>query len=472
MTIQQVEFLVVGGGPGGTPAAMALASAGKSVMLVEKGQGLGGTCLFEGCIPSKILRETARRLRELKQAQQFGLCLPTQDVSVNWSAVQQRKHSILAKRSHAALQKSQKLTNLKTLFGVCRLLDSHSAVVKTQDGEAFEVHFEKAILATGSVPFIPPIKGSDLPRVHDSESILNIDHIPERLVIIGGGPIGVELGQVFNTLGSEVSILETASRILGPVDEELAERLQQRMLDDGIDIHVNCKVQGILTTGQNVFVEYVTADGAEQHKLADTVLMVTGRRPNVEGLGLENTGVQHDAHGITVSETLQTDDTGIYAVGDVIGQPMFAHWATAQGLALARHLTEQPVKFPLKENNSAVIFSEPEIGIAGLTEQQAKQAGMKIQVIRYDYKQDARAQITGSADGLLKIIFDVDSRRIVGVHILVEGAGELMGEAALLVKTGVPIETIAGAIHPHPTLSESFVMAVRNMLAQAAAKNK
>ncbi len=477
MTIQQVEFLIIGGGPGGTPTAMALAAAGKSVMLVEKGQGLGGTCLFEGCIPSKIFRESARRLRELRESGQFGLCLPTQDVTVNWSAVLERKRTILQQRGEAALHKTGQLPTLKTVFGSCSLLDPRSAVIESEIGERVEVHFEKAILSTGSVPFLPPIKGSDHPRVYDSESILNIDHIPKRLVIIGGGPIGVELGQVFKTFGSEVSILETASRILGPVDEELGSHLQQRMTDDGIDIQTNCKVRAIVTTGQGVFVEYNIEGGEEQHKIADTVLMVTGRRPNVNGLGLEKTGVQHDAHGITVNATLETTEAGIYAVGDVTGQPMFAHWATAQGLALARHLMGQPVKFPTTETNTAVIFSEPEIGIAGLTEQQAKQAGLNVQVARYDYKQDARAQIAGCADGLLKIIFDTDSRRVVGVHILVEGAGELMGEAALLIKSGIPIEAVAAAIHPHPTLTESFVMAARNVMSQqtkqanSAAKN-
>jgi len=465
--VQQVEFLIIGGGPGGIPAAMALAAAGRSVMLVEKGQGLGGTCLFEGCIPSKIFRESARHLRELKNAEQFGIFMPTLDVTMNWSAVLERKRTILQQRSTAALHKAGQLPTLKTVFGVCRLLGPRSAEIEAEDGGIQQVQFEKAVISTGSVPFMAPIKGNDHPRVHDSESILNIDHIPKQLVIIGGGPIGVELGQVFNTLGGEVTILETAPRILGPVDEELAERLQQRMLDDGIDIITGCKVNAIVHSGQSVFVEYDDGSESEQHKITDTVLMVTGRRPNIDGLDLQNTGVQHEAHGITVTEELETTEPGIYAVGDVTGQPMFAHWATAQGLALARHLTGQPVKFPDTETNSAVIFSEPEIGIAGLTEQQAKQAGLNIQVARYDYRQDARAQIADCADGLLKIIFDTDSRRVVGVHAMVEGAGELMGEAALLVKTGVPIEAVAAAIHPHPTLTESFVMAVRNMMAQS-----
>ncbi|VAW97753.1 Dihydrolipoamide dehydrogenase [hydrothermal vent metagenome] len=468
MPTRDVEYLIVGGGPGGTPTAMALASAGKSVMLVEQGPGLGGTCLFEGCIPSKIFRESARRLRELNEASDFGLCLPTKDVSVNWSAILQRKRSILNRRSTAALQKSAQLTSLVTCFGKCCLLGPRSATVKSEDGTTQEIHFEKAILSTGSIPFHPPIKGIDHPRVHDSESILNIDHVPTKLVIIGGGPIGIELGQVFNTLGSQITLLENMPRILGPVDEELATRLQTSMQADGIEIITRAQVNGIVHSGQTVFVNFTDQDGNKLHSIADTVLVVTGRRPNVEHLGLENTLVKHDVQGIKVDSELQTGEAGIYAVGDVVGQPMFAHWATAQGLALARHLLGQPVAFPHPNTNSAVIFSEPEIGIAGLTEAQAQQAGLEVAVARYDFQNDARAQIDGRDTGLLKIVFETDTRKIVGVHALVEGAGDLIGEAALLVKAGLPLEAIAGVIHPHPTLTESFVMAVRAILANPA----
>ena len=466
MTPQQFEYLVIGGGPGGTPAAMALASAGKSVLLVEKGPGLGGTCLLEGCIPSKIFRESARRLREIGEAADFGLCLPGLDVRTNWSAVLQRKRAILKRRSKAALQNTARLTTLKTVFGHCRLLGPRSAMIETEDGPAQEIHFEKAILSTGSIPSPPPIRGIEHPRVHDSESILNIDHIPEKLVIIGGGPIGVELGQVFRTFGSEVMILEAAPRILAPVDEELATHLQQRMQTDGIAIHARCQVRGIIHSGQSVYVDYVVAGADKQHHFADTVLAVTGRRPNVEGLGLEHTTVHHGTHGIEVNATLETTEAGIFAVGDVTGQPMFAHWATAQGLALARHLLGQAVAFPRPETNTAVIFSEPEIGMAGMTVEQARQAGLDVAVARYDYQHDARAQIDGRDSGLLKIVYETGSHRVVGVHALVEGAGDLMGEAALLLQAGLPLESIASAIHPHPTLTESFALAVRSALAQ------
>jgi dihydrolipoamide dehydrogenase len=185
----------------------------------------------------------------------------------------------------------------------------------------------------------------------------------------------------------------------------------------------------------------------------------------LEGLGLENTGVQHDRHDVKVNTAMQTTEPNIYAVGDVVGQPMFAHWATAQALALVRNLLGQPVPFPDRNTNSAVIFSEPEIGMVGMTEAQAQESGIDFDVARYDYIQDARAQIAGRDDGLLKIIYERDSHRVIGVHALVEGADDLMGEAALAVKAGVPLEEVAGAIHPHPTLTESFGFAARAAMA-------
>jgi dihydrolipoamide dehydrogenase len=459
------DVLVIGGGPGGTPTAMALASAGKQVLLVESGDGLGGTCLFEGCIPSKILRESARRLRELREAADFGLCLPTQDVRLDWSAIQERKRAILHRRSEAAKAHLQQFPSLSFLHGSAQLLGPRQVQINLADGKSVQVDFEHAIIATGSVPFLPPIHGIDHPRVLDNQAILAIDHIPDDLTIIGAGPIGVELAQILRTFGSKVTMLEAAPGILGPVDQELAEQLRQRMEQQGIDIHTDCKVSAIVHSGQSVSVEYTPAGQDKQHHFTDNVLVAVGRRPNIAGLGIENTAIEHDTHGIQVDTTLQTAEPGIYAVGDVIGQPMFAHWATAQGLALARHLLGQPVPFPDPATNTAVIFSEPELAMAGLTEAQAIAAGLDVGVARYDYKQDARAQIAGRDSGLLKIVFNKSSQKVVGVHTLVEGAGELMGEAALLVKAGLPIQVIAGAIHPHPTLTESFVQAIRAALA-------
>lgn len=461
-----VDNLIIGGGPGGTPIALALARAGQQVMLVEQGPGLGGTCLFEGCIPSKIFRETARRVRELREALDFGLCLPTRDLHIDWSAVQARKRRLLDRRAKAALGHTSQLPSLEVVTGSARLLSSRSALVTTPDGGERTVTFKQAVLATGSVPFRPPIPGIDHDRVLDSEGLLAIDRIPEDLVVIGGGPIGVELGQVFLTLGSRVTLLEASPHILGPVDRELAARLQRGMQADGIEIITDCQVRAINNTGGGgVYVEYTPPGSDPTHRFADTVLLVTGRRPRVAGLGLEATAVRHDPHGVKVDEQLQTDEPGIYAIGDLLGQPMFAHWATAQGLALARHLLGLPVVFPRPQTNSAVIFSEPELGMVGLTEAQARASGVDVAVATYDYAQDARAQIAGRDSGLLKIVYARDSRQVLGVHALVEGADDLMGEAAIAIAAGLSIEALAGAIHPHPTLSESFGLAARAALA-------
>lgn len=462
---KQYDVLVIGGGPGGTPAAMALAQAGKKVLLVETGAGLGGTCLFEGCIPSKIFHETARRLRDVIRAAEFGIQLPTELVQLDWRKVQIRKREILQRRSEAAIRRVAQFKTLELLFGHAQLQDPRQAKIQPHEGEAFTVRFGQCILATGSKPNQLPVRGADLPRVYSSDAILDIDCIPEYLTVIGGGPIGVELAQIFHTFGAEVTLLERGPRILGGVDEELARTLEQHLINQGITLQLNASVKTICTTGKGLFVRYDLAEGGCDQVFATAVLAAAGRHANVDGLGLEHTAIKDSAHGIAIDETLQTREPSIYAVGDVAGSPMFAHWATAQGLALARHLLGQTAFFPQMAHNTAAIFSTPELAMAGLSEEQAAAAGMDVAVARYDFSSDARAQIGGHEHGLLKIVYNKADHKVVGVHALMEGAADLMGEAALLVRHGLSLEAIAGAIHPHPTLTESFVQAARMALA-------
>lgn len=461
----QVDVLVIGGGPGGTPAAMALASAGRSVLLVEKGAGLGGTCLFEGCIPSKILYESAQRLRGIRRAETFGLRVPAGEVGVDWAAIMARKAAILQQRAAGALQHARQIPGLTVEFGAATLTGPRQARIVPHAGAPRDVTFGQAIIATGSIPKRLPIPGMDLPQVLTSEQLLSVAQVPQRLVVIGAGPIGVEMAQIFATFGSRVTMIETGPRILAPVDEELALALQAHIRAEGIELVLGARVSAIAGVQGGVRVSYQDAAGVAGVAEADYVLEATGRAPNVEGLGLEQTAVRFDHHAVHVDDTLETAEKGIYAVGDIVGHPMFAHWATAQGLALARHLIGHPTRFPAPARNTAVIFSAPELGIAGLTEAEARAAGHTVGVARYDYRGDARAQVSGHPEGMLKLVYDTGTRAVLGLHVLAEGAASLLGEGALAVEAGLPVEALAAAIHPHPTLAESIGFAARGIVA-------
>lgn len=455
---ERIDVLIIGGGPGGTPAALTLAQAGKRVLLVEAGRGLGGTCLFEGCIPSKIYREVAARRREYARAAEFGM-KPSGNGSflVDWSAVRTRRHLILTQRAQAALTKAKALKGLEVVFGHARLTGPHAAMVEGVEGRR-SVHFEHAILATGSESNHLPIPGADLPGVLDSTGLIEIGFVPESLVLIGGGPVGVEMAQIFAMLGARVTLLEAMPRILGPVDSVLAGLLAERLTADGIDIQTGIEIESIEGTEREHTICF-TQSGKSKKATAQVVAIVAGRHPNVSGLGLETTTVRHDRHGVKVDNTLQTDEPGIYATGDLVGNPMFAHWATAQAQAVAHHLLGKAAVFPRPEHNSAVIFSYPELGMAGLTEEAASAAGEDVSIAEYDYRVDARAQISADASGRLRIVYRRSDRRIVGIHALVEGAANLMGEAALAVRHSLTLEELAVAIHPHPTLTEAFGLA-------------
>ena len=458
MSAVHYDVLVIGGGPGGTPAAMALAGAGRRVLLVEAGSGLGGTCLFEGCIPSKIFRETAKRRLQAAHVREFGLTGPgPQDVDIDWQRVQARKREILAHRSQAARAQVGRLDNLELVFGRARLTGPRTAVIEAPD-EHRDVEFDNAILATGSIASRPPIDGAQLPGVLDSTGLLELESLPASLVLIGAGPIGVEMAQIFAMLGVRVTLREAMTRILGPVDAVLAGLLADRLRGDGIDVHTGVRVESIVESGDGHAVTY-QYEGRRRTVQAQAAAIVAGRRPNVDGLGLDSTAVRHDAHRVKVDANLQTGEPGIYATGDLVGNPMFAHWATAQAHALARHLMGRPTAFPRPEHNTAVIFSYPEIGMAGLTVEDARAAGLDVEVAEYDYRGDARAQISGDPFGRVRIVYRADDRRVVGVHALVEGAADLMGEAALIVRHELTVDQVAAAIHPHPTLSEALGLA-------------
>ncbi|NNM53824.1 MAG: NAD(P)/FAD-dependent oxidoreductase [Spirochaetales bacterium] len=448
------EILVIGGGPGGTPLAMATASAGRQVVLVEAGSGLGGTCLFHGCVPSKIFREAAFFKYRAEKSATLGIQDLSGKVKLDWNAVLKRKESILSARSTAALANGNKISSLKIRFGTARFLNAQKAIVEGPQG-SIKIEFEKAVIATGSVSRKLDVPGAQLSGVLTSEQLIATDHIPRSIVVIGGGPIGVELGQMFSMMGSRVSILEALPELLASVDQKLSSRLKILMEREGITVRTGVQIERI-EEHQGLKRVFYSEAGKECFEEAEVVLTVVGRSPQVDSLGLENTQVRYASRGIEVDESLRTAEKNIWAVGDVTGQPMFAHWATAQAQALASAFLGRPTTFPRKELNSAVIFSHPEIGIVGLTEDAARKQGLDVGVAEYNYAVDARAQIADEPEGLLRIVYRRDDLTVIGVHALVEGAADLMGEAALAVSTKVKLSDLARTIHPHPTLTESF----------------
>ena len=304
----KVDDLVIGGGPGGTPAAMALATAGRSVLLVETRAGRGGTCLFEGCIPSKILRESARRLQDVRRAQEFGLQVPAGEIGVDWGAIMKRKASILRGRADGALQRARQIPTLTVQFGSAALLGPRRARITPRDGAPEEVEFGSAIIATGSVPNLLPVTGVGLPQVLTSEQMLEIDRVPKRLAVIGAGPIGVEMAQIFAAFGSRVTLLEAGPRILAPVDEEIAIALQEHIRRQGIALELGVQVAAIARDGDGVRVKYRDAAGARREAQAELVLEATGRRPNVDGLGPAHTAGRHDPRGVKADTRLATGE--------------------------------------------------------------------------------------------------------------------------------------------------------------------
>ena len=463
-SIETIDVLVVGGGPGGTPAAMALAQAGKRVLLVESGLGLGGTCLFSGCIPSKIFRETAVRRQEILGAAEFGLDTGTASPPrVDWAAVQARRHRILAQRSGGALATAKGIPTLEVAFGRARLTGPRDAVIDRAGQPPRKVRFGNAILATGSVPRALPVPGADLPGVLDSDRLIDLTEVPTSLALIGGGPIGIEMAQIFAALGAEVTILEASPHILGPVDRVLAGLLQDHLSAQGIRVETGVAVTQIAKGDDGHRVDF-QRDGQTGTVRAQVVAIVAGRVPNVAQLGLEATAIQHGPHGVVVDAHLETQEPGIFATGDLVGHPMFAHWATAQALAVAGHLLGKADAFPRPEHNSAVIFSRPEFGMVGLTLEEAQTRGIDAGVAEYNYRIDARAQIDAAPLGRLRIVFNRADHRILGVHVMADGAADLMGEAALAVRTGMRLEQLATTIHPHPTLTEAFGLTARMAL--------
>ena len=452
--VEEVVVAVVGGGPGGYAAAFRCAELGLETVIVDAQARLGGACLHEGCIPSKALLHVAGVLHEAERAKDFGVDFGAPQISLDplrkWKA--ERVVGKLA-RGLAAVAKAR---GVRVVGGRAEFEDSRSLRIGGDEPQV--IRFAHAVIATGSIPMrLPGFPTSE--RIMDSTAALELAEIPERLLVIGGGYIGLELGQVYAALGSAVTVVEMTDGFLPGTDRDLVQPLARRCEKLFAAIHLGTKVTALRETGGAVEAEL---EGKSSERF-DRVLIAVGRRAATEGLGLEHTKARLDARGvIEVDERCRTADARLYAVGDVTGEPMLAHRATRQGKVAAEAIAGRPVAY---DNVAvpAVVFTDPEVAWCGLTEAQAAREGRAVKVAKFQWAASGRATTLGRSDGLTKLLADPESGRVLGVGITGPGAGELIAEGALAIEAALLAEDLGLTIHAHPTLSESLMEAAESL---------
>jgi dihydrolipoyl dehydrogenase len=455
--VDEVDVAVVGGGPGGYSAAFRCAELGLETVVIDADARLGGACLFEGCIPSKALLHVAAVVSEAERAKEWGVDFGEPRISLD--PLRKWKQERVVGKLGRGLASVAKARGVTVVGG--RAVFEDSSTVRIEGDALRKVRFKHAIVATGSAPSPLPGEALRSERVMDSTAALELPEIPERLLVIGGGYIGLELGTVYATLGSRVTLVEMTEGLLPGVDRDLVQPLQRRVDRLFAAIHLRTKVTGLREAGDRI---EAVLEGQDPQAF-DRVLVAVGRRARSGGLGLEATRARLTDRGgfIQIDDRCRTGDPHIYAVGDVTGEPMLAHRAMRQGKVAAEALAGRPAAF---DNVAipAVVFTDPEIAWCGLSEAQAKAQGIETKVSKFQWAASGRAATIGRADGLTKLVADAGSGRVIGVGIVGPGAGELIAEATLAVETAALVEDVAATIHAHPTLSETLMEAAENLL--------
>jgi len=448
----KTEIVVVGAGPGGYAAAFYAADLGKKVILIEREKRLGGVCLNRGCIPSKALLYATHQIVGARESAHRGITFaePTLDLS----KLRAWKESILEKLG-GGVATLAKMRGVQVITGRAYFQGSNKLRVETEHGQQF-VEYDKAVLAVGSLAAMPKAFDLGNPRVMTSTGALEVEDIPENLLVVGGGYIGMELGFVYSALGSKVTVIEALDAILAGADPDLARPVVQNAKKSFKEIRLKARVTKMSTAGKQIKVES-EFNGEKLTELYDRVLVAVGRVPNSADLGLENTKVVLDEKGfVKVNHHQQTDDASIYAIGDIAGGILLAHKAHKEARIAVENIHGEDTVF---ENIviPAVVFTDPELAWCGLTEAEAKEKGVKYEVAKFPWSASGRALSFDRTDGVTKMLIDPDTDRILGVGICGAGAGELISEAVLGMEMGATAEDIALTVHPHPTLSETLM---------------
>jgi dihydrolipoamide dehydrogenase len=453
---KKLHIAVVGGGPGGYAAAFLAADLGMQVTLIDPEVNPGGVCLYRGCIPSKALLHVAKLIEESEQAKNWGIEFSAPKIDL--TRLRTWKESVVKKLTGGlgVLSKQRKVHYIQ---GRAAFETSTTLRVSKADATETVLTFDRIILATGSRPAIIPTLKLDSQRLMDSTGALNLEDIPGTLLVVGGGYIGLEIGSVYAALGTHVTVVEMLPGLLPGADRDLVLPLHKRLEKMFQAILLNTTVGSLKEDGKGIL---ATFEGAavkddNREKIFDRVLVSVGRKPNSEIPGLENTQVKVGARGfIEVNKQLQTADPSIYAIGDVVGEPMLAHKASHEGRTAVEAIAGHKVAF---EPNAipAVVFTDPEVAWCGLTETQAEKENREIKVAKFPWGASGRAVTLDRPDGLTKLIVDPQTERVLGVGIVGAGAGELIAEGVLAIEMSALASDVAMTIHPHPTLSETVM---------------
>jgi len=462
---EKIKLTVIGGGPGGYAAAFLAADLGMDVTLIDLDKNPGGVCLYRGCIPSKALLHVAKLIHEAEEAKNWGIEFGEPKIDIN--KLRDFKNRVVEKLT-SGLGQISKQRKINFIQGRASFINSSTLKIQKVDGQTIEHTFDKAIIATGSVIATIPSLDIKSKRLLNSTSALDLPEIPKSLLVVGGGYIGLELGSVYQSLGTKVSVVEMMPGLLPGADRDLVNYLSMRIKKSFAEVMTKSKVLEIKEEKDGLSVKIQDDKGEVTDKVYDYVLMSIGRKPETRGLGLENTKVTVTDRGwIKVDKQLRTTDPNIFAIGDIAGEPMLAHKASHEGKTAVEVIAGHKVTFaPLAI--PAVVFTDPEIAWAGITEEQAKQDGIKHEVAKFPWAASGRAVTLDRNDGVTKLIVDPDTQRILGVGICGPNAGELIAEGVLAIEMGANVTDLKLTIHPHPTLSETIMDAAEVFFGQSS----